>query len=388
MTTSMPEFFDKVISDGPSSETNPYNLQLDGTKVGWYRDRVEALMRGERVAPVTMDVAWSRKCSASCSFCYAMLQSSEAAKEITPAIAYQFLDDAAEIGVKGISLISDGESTEVPFFADSVEYGAKLGIQLGTSTNGIKLTEDVLERVLPYLSYLRFNFSGGDRKRWAEIMGLKQPLYDRIIGHIKMAIKIKERDNLPVNINMQMVVRPQDADQIVPLARLAKEIRPGYLIYKHTADSVDHELGIDYTKYNDLFPLFQEAETYGDETFRVATKWSRIQDEGKRDYQRCYGPPLILQMSGNGLIAPCGQKFNEKYKKFHIGNITEQRFRDIFYSDRYMEVLSYLSSDAFNAQTECGANCLQTNSNSWLNKYAQGLVDFPTTAAPPHMGFL
>jgi hypothetical protein len=73
----------------------------------------------------------------------------------------------------------------------------------------------------------------------------------------------------------------------------------------------------------------QEAEALSDETFRVAVKWSRIQDEGKRDYQRCYGPPFILQMSGNGLIAPCGQKFNSKYAKFHIGNITRDRFRDI-----------------------------------------------------------
>ena len=385
MTSPMPEFVDHIV--GAKPDASPYSLELDGTKIGWYRDRVEAWARGERVAPITMDVAWTRKCNAACNFCYAQLQSSDG-HVITKQNALDFLDDAAEIGVKGISLISDGESTVVPWFDETIEYGGRLGIQIGMSSNGVRLTKAVLERILPHLSYLRFNFSGGDRKRYAEIMGLQQRDYDRVVANIKDAMAIKRRDNLPVNINMQMVVMPQDADQIVPLAKLGKELRPDYLIYKHTADSRDNDLGVDYRKYSDLFPLFQEAETYSDGDYRVAVKWSRIADEGRRSYKKCYGPPFILQMSGNGLIAPCGQLFNEKYRKFHIGNICTQRFRDIFASDRYWEVMRYLASDDFNAQMNCGPNCLQTNTNTWLDKFTRNEVSFPDTPAPPHIGFL
>jgi len=385
VTSPMPDFVDHVIGQKP--DASPYSLELDGTKIGWYRDRVEAWARGEKVAPITMDVAWTRKCNASCNFCYAQLQASDG-HVITKRNALDFLDDAAEIGVKGVSLISDGESTVVPWFDETIEYGGRLGLQIGMSSNGVRLTARVLERILPHLSYLRFNFSGGDRKRYAEIMGLQQRDYDRVVQNIKNAMAIKHRDNLSVNINMQMVVMPQDADQIVPLAKLGKELRPDYLIYKHTADSRDNDLGVDYRKYSDLFPLFQEAETFGDDTFRVAVKWSRISDEGKRSYKRCYGPPFILQMSGNGLIAPCGQLFNERYRKFHIGNICTERFRDIFKSDRYWGVMRYLASDDFDAQMNCGPNCLQTNTNAWLDKFTRGEVAFPTTPAPPQMGFL
>jgi MoaA/NifB/PqqE/SkfB family radical SAM enzyme len=380
----MPDFIDSVLGVEPAPV---HALQLDGTKIGWYRDRVEAWRRGERIAPITMDVAWTRKCAAACNFCYAQLQANEDTI-ITRQNAFDFLDDAAEAGVKGISLISDGESTEVPFFAESVTYGARKGIQIGTSSNGLKLTPDVLEKILPGLTYLRFNFSGGDKHRWAQIMGLKQPLFDRVVSNIKAAMEIKRRDNLPVNINMQFVVMPKDADQILPFARLAKELRPDYAIMKHCANSADGDLDVDYREYSSLFPLFEEAEALSDEAFRVAVKWSRIQDEGKRDYQRCYGPPFILQMSGNGLIAPCGQKFNAKYAKFHIGNITRTRFREILNSDRYLDVMKYLASDEFSADRDCGENCLQTNTNSWLDKYAKGAVSFPTGPAPAHIGFL
>jgi MoaA/NifB/PqqE/SkfB family radical SAM enzyme len=75
--------------------------------------------------------------------------------------------------------------------------GPRRGLQIGTSSNGLRLTPEVLERILPGLTYLRFNFSGGDKHRWAQIMGLKQPLYDRVVANIKAAMAIKKRDNLP-----------------------------------------------------------------------------------------------------------------------------------------------------------------------------------------------
>lgn len=381
MTAVMPEFVEHVIG------ADPYALQLDGTKISWYKNRVEAWRRGERIAPVTVDGAWTRKCAASCNFCYAQLQASEDTV-FTKKTAFEFLEDAAEVGVRGFSLISDGESTEVPYFAESVEYGSKLGIQIGTSSNGLKLTRPVLEKILPHLTYLRFNFSGGERHRWAQIMGLKQALYDRVIENIKAAMEIKRRDNLPVNVNLQFVVMPQDGDQILPFARLVKELNPSYGIMKHCAESATGDLGVDYRKYSALFPLFEEAEAMSDENCRIAVKWSRIQDEGKRDYQRCFGPPFLIQFSGSGTVAPCGQKFNSKYAKFHCGNLTRERFRDIIKSDRYWEVMNYLASEAFDATRDCGENCLQTRSNSWLSQWVDGKVQFSTDAHPPHMGFL
>ena len=55
----------------------------------------------------------------------------------------------------------------------------------------------------------------------------------------------------------------------------------------------------------------------------------------------------MLQMSGSGLVAPCGMLFNEKYKKFHIGNIVDKRFKDIWNSEHYWEVMNYLASTKF-----------------------------------------
>jgi hypothetical protein len=50
--------------------------------------------------------------------------------------------------------------------------------------------------------------------------------------------------------------------------------------------------------------------------------------------------------------------------------------------------MNYLASEFFNPQQRCGPNCLQTNTNQWLFDYKEGKVSFPTTPAPPHLGFL
>ena len=47
---------------------------------------------------------------------------------------------------------------------------------------------------------------------------------------------------------------------------------------------------------------FQMPDTAG---YQVSVKWSKIESEGTRSYQRCYGAPFMLQISGSGLVAPC-----------------------------------------------------------------------------------
>lgn len=364
-------------------------LILDGTKIAWHMERVEAWQRGERIAPITIDMALTRACNYACEYCYAMLQENDR-KVINRKVIFEFLEDCAEIGVKGISFVSDGESTISPVFSDAVRYGSSLGLSMAVGTNGLALTRMRLEEILPHLTYLRVNISAGERERYAEIMGVREDWFDRVCQNIRDMVEIKEKLGLSVTIGMQMVVMPQYGDQIIPLAQLGRELRPDYLVLKHCSDSEDGELGVDYDGYEKLYERLREAETLSDGSYRVVAKWSKIQAKGKRSYQRCYGAPFMLQLSGSGLVAPCGMLFNERYRKFHIGNICETRFKAIWESDRYWEVMNYLASPEFNAQKMCGSLCLQHKVNEVLDASQKGLVELrrPGAPAPAHLAFI
>ena len=363
------------------------DMTLDSTNIGWHKERVLAWERGERIAPIFMDIAWTRKCQAACHFCYAQAQASEGG-EITWDHAKAFLEDAAEIGVLAMHYISDGESTMVPWYADAVELGSKLGIRLGAGTNGIALPQDVLERILPHLMSLRVNFSAGERKRYAEIMGLKQAVYDVVLRNLRNAVRLVRDNGWPCIVNMNLVCDPKDADQLVPFARLAKDLGVHYAIIKQCAVDPDGVLDTDIRGYAAIEPLLKEAESLSDSTTKIVVKWEKITKAGKREHTACYGPPFELQMSGNGLIAPCGPLFNEKYRAFHIGNITTERFRDMFHGERYWEVMNYIASDQFNPQKRCPSDCMQRQTNDWLFAYKQGKRTFPITPAPANVEFL
>ena len=92
-------------------DTKEGTLILDSHKLSYHYDRVEAWENNERVPPVSVDMALTRACGAMCSFCYAMVQEPQERANIKTKEALNLLDDFAEIGIKAVSLVSDGEST-------------------------------------------------------------------------------------------------------------------------------------------------------------------------------------------------------------------------------------------------------------------------------------
>lgn len=366
-------------------------LILDGSKLLYHKDRVNAWLRGEKVAPITIDCSLTTKCSYRCVYCYGKMQNINQYPNLTKKVIFDFLDDAAEIGVKAISFVSDGESTCNPHLKEAIIHGKNNGLDMALGTNGFLLKDEELDEILPCLTYLRFNISAGERDRYAYIHGCSGQAYDKVIETIKKAVEIKKKKDLPVTIGMQMVLMPEFKDQVIPLTDLGKKLGVDYLVIKHCSDDENHTLGVDYAAYDELVNVLKEAEQYSTNDYQVTAKWSKILSNGEKCYTSCYGAPFILQLSGSGLVAPCGMLFNEQYKKFHIGNITKNRFKEIWESDRYWEVMNYLSSDKFNAQTECGTLCLQHKTNEVLWKLKQekvGALPEEKLSSVQHVNFI
>ncbi|MDP2939105.1 MAG: radical SAM protein [Candidatus Omnitrophota bacterium] len=364
-------------------------LIFDGHKLLWHKKLIEAWLKGERIPPITIDCSLTRRCTYRCIYCYGTLQANDE-KKMTRDVIFRFLDDAAEIGVKAVSLVSDGESTCSPYFYDAIHRGKANGLDMAVGTNGYLLQEDRLEEILPVLTYIRFNISAADPERYAKIHGCDAKCYQMVSRIIKKCVKIKKEKKLNVTIGLQMVFLPEFADQVIPLAKLGRELGADYVIFKHCSDDELGSLGVDYSKYQKCVDILKEAEKYSKGEYKVAVKWSKILSEGKRRYSRCYGPAFIMQFSGSGLVAPCGMLFNEKYAKYHIGNIADKSFKEIWKSERYWEVLRLISSEKFDAKTMCGGLCLQHKVNEflWDLKHGRDSLEEPKGESPMHVNFV
>jgi len=366
---------------------SPARLILDDTKLAWHPGRVDAWDRGERIAPLTIDMALTRACQFRCEYCYSQMQHNPGRK-ITWEVAHDFLLDAANAGVWGIVLMSDGESTLVPFFPQFVHSARQLGLAVALATNGYLFDEQMAHRVLPDLTYIRVNISAATPERYGEIMGVPLEWFGKVKRNLSGMVRVKELGGLATTIGMQQVLMPQYADQVLPLARLAIELGVDYLVIKHCSDDLEGSLGVDYGAYEELAGLLAEAEALSTEHTRIVVKWSKIKAGTERPYRQCYAPPFLLQISGSGLVSACGPLFSNP--DYAIGNICETPFREILKSDRYWEVMDRLRSPDFDTATMCGGYlCVQHNANVWLDnrQKAGGFAMRPSGERPAHWEF-
>ena len=373
--------------------TKEGDLILDSHKLSYHYDRVEAWENGEKIAPISVDMALTRACGAMCSFCYAMVQEPQERSSIKEKDALNLLDDFAEVGVKGVSLISDGESTLSKTYVPFIQHASNLGIDVGNATNGWEWGPEKIEQVLPHLTWVRFTVAAGTPEGYSKIM-FKGPehtsVFEKAMSNIKYAVEFKKKNKLKVTLGIQMVLMPEFKSEILPFAKLAVELGVDYGVIKHCSDDEFGTLGVNYDKYEELYEDLEQAESLSNDNTKIIVKWDKIKNKGKPSYNRFYGPKFLLQISGSGLIAPSGMFFNARYSKFHMGNFCDERFIDIFNSDRYWDIMKYLSSRYFDAQTMMGTLPIQHYVSEALDNHVKNIkkIERSDEKNPLHVNFL
>lgn len=374
-------------------ETSEGQLVLDSHKLSYHYDRVEQWENGENIAPVSVDMALTRACGAMCSFCYAMVQEPQERASIKIKEALNLVDDFAEIGVRGVSLISDGESSLSKAYAPFIQHASKSGIDVGNATNGWEWGPEKIEQVLPHLTWVRFTVAAGSPEEYSRIMfkGAEfTHVFERAMSNIKYAVEFKRKNNLKVTLGIQMVLMPEFRHEIIPFAKLAIDLGVDYGVIKHCSDDEFGSLGVDYSKYELMYDLLQQAEKLSNEKTKIIIKWDKIKNKGKPSYKRFHGPKFLLQISGSGLVAPSGMFFNARYSKFHMGNFADERFIDIFKSDRYKKIMNYLASPNFDAQTMMGTLPIQHYVSEALDDHLRKIqpISKGLGKKPLHVNFL
>ena len=243
------------------------------------------------------------------------------------------------------------------------------------------------------VTWVRFTVAAGTPEGYAKIMFKSEKhteVFDRAISHIKYAVELKKKLNLKVTLGIQMVLMPEFKDEILPFAKLAVDLGVDYGVIKHCSDDEFGTLGVDYSKYEEMYPLLHKAESMSNENTKVIVKWEKIKDKGIPSYNRFYGPQFLLQISGSGLVAPSGMFFNARYSKLHMGNFVDERFKDIFKSDRYWKIMDYLASPNFDAQTMMGTLSMQHYVSEALDNHVKGISRIlPQNGEKPlHVNFI
>jgi wyosine [tRNA(Phe)-imidazoG37] synthetase (radical SAM superfamily) len=389
------------IHEKPKSNQDKY--LLDGNKMFWHQKRVEEWKNGERIAPIHIDSGLSKGCNIQCHYCFGVTQGNfykSSAKKIFErnALINNYVKSAGEVGVKSIAFIGEAEPTLNPHMYEAIVVGKNSGVDISVGTNGVLYdTGKRGKAALEHLSWLRFNISAASDQSYRKIHASKE--FDTVIEKVKFCVSYKKRYNLDITIGLQMVLTPKDIGEVIPLAKLGRELEVDYLQVKHCGDTVRNELGIyerldDYKKFE---PILKSAESFGNEDYNVIIKWDKITNEGHRDYDQCLGAPFLLYTEGTGKVYSCGMFFDGEYENdFLLGDMNDNTLKEIINSDRYWNIINKVYNE-IDVHKECYANCRTHSCNNFLWDSRKGMDKesvaknnnyYTLENPPPHVNFI
>ena len=334
---------------------------MDGHKLYWHFDRVNDWLKGKRVAPLYIDMGITQTCNIACKYCYYAVPEHRTKNIIPTHSLIRFLEDAAEMGVKAIGFLGDGEPMIHSGVYDAIVAGKKAGLDMAISTNGLIMQDDKLKEFLSALTWIRFTISAASAKKYEEIMGTNQKNYYKVINNIEKCVKIKELHGLKITIGLQMVLIEECADEIVSFAKLGRDMGVNYAVIKQCSESSNAKHNLVVRDYEKFEPMFLEAESYSNRDYNVIIKRKKMQKK-IRKYNSCFGCEFLPQITGGGDVYNCGNFFGNK--SFLMGNIVKKSFKDIVFSDNYLKIMK--KTNNIDVHKMCGINCRQNEINEFL----------------------
>lgn len=351
---------------------------MTGHKLLWHPDRVSEWLRGERIAPLHIELGIITGCNLACFFCYGQVMGQDTEQErfdMSKEAILRLFRDAKEIGVRSITLIGEGENTLHRHFYDVLDYAKEINLDIALSTNGILLKKDKMKNMLEALTWMRVNISAATPESYVVVHGRDR--FNRVTENIRTCVEMKKKHGLKTTIGMQMVLTRKNVEDIVSLASLGKELGADYLVIKPCSDAHDKRLNVHNEEYLKFDDTYKEAESYSDENYSVIIKWNKLGNLGLNPYRVCRGTQFIIAINGRGDVAPCGHLFGYRKDEFHMGNIIEQSFKDIVSSERFWEVQKKVQT--LNVNSECESNCL----HHYINNFLESLSN-----PPEHINFV
>lgn len=351
------------------------DLRIDSHKLIYHPDRVAQWLEGKQVYPITVEISPAGSCNHRCSFCaFDYLGYKPAFLE--DYLLENNLDIMAQKGVRAIVVAGEGEPLLNRATPKIIQYIKQVGMDASLVSNGVLFTDKVAEQCLPYLSWVRFSVNAGTAATHQLIHHGRPDDFTIILDNLRQAVRIKQRQNLSVTLGVQLLMLPENVNEIVSFGKILKEIGLDYFTIKpysqHPKSINQAGSAIDYQQYLDLEAQLDELNS-GD--FQIYFRAKSMQKLHKtRCYQRCWGLPFWAYIDSQGNIWACLAYVGDA--GFCYGNIHDATFDEIWEGPKRSEFMNFI-------KTMDLENCRELCRLDEVNTYLEQLAN-----PHPHVNFI
>ena len=359
-------------------------IEVDNHKLMYHSQRVAEWRQEGDCFPIYVEIGPTNRCNHRCAFC-ALDFLEKGGSDINSEVLLKNLEDMSLHGVKSIMFAGEGEPLLHKDLPQFVKTAKEKGIDVSLTSNGAPFNQDKADKVLPYLSWIRFSVDAGTPETYSQLHGTKKEDFERVIKNIGYAVDLKKNNGYEVTIGVQALLTNKSLNELVGLARKVKEIGADNIQikpYSHHPTS-KNDLRFDF---KDAEKMRAELETLKDEKFQVIYRTNTIKRlQEPRNYEECFGLPFFSLIDAKGNVIPCNLYYGRP--EFYYGNLNKNLFSEIWKSEKRKQVISSIYEAGVE---ECRHGCRLDVINRWLEDVKGGGIELkePTGLKPPHINFI
>ena len=338
--------------------------RIDSHKLIYHVSRVNDWLKGNCIYPIYAEISPAGTCNHRCIYCALDFMEYQT-RFLDSRVLKERLSEMASCGLKSIMYAGEGEPLLHKEIVDIINHTKQTGIDVAITTNGVLFREDIIESTLENITWIKVSINGGTKETYAKIHKTNPESFERVISNMSYAAKIKRERGYKCTLGMQLILLPENSEEIKLLAQRAKDIGMDYLVIKpysqHPSSRTNKYKEI---KYSDYFYLSDELNSFKDDKFSVIFRMNTMEkwDEKKRTYRHCLALPFWSYIDAGGTVWGCSIYLNDE--NFSYGNIYKNSFREIWEGEKRINSVRWAEEELDTSR--CRVNCRMDEVNRYL----------------------
>lgn len=306
-----------------------------------HSDRVEAMLRGDVVYPVSVEIDLANICNHGCPWCsFNGFRQENWVKFPGPRVL-ALIDELADVGVKSITFTGGGEPLVHNQAAEIFLTTHARGIEYGVVTNGRRMEGQVAKVIADTAKFVRVSLDAGTPQSHQLLHATATPEFFRILANMR---QVRNLAGDCLTIGASFCVFDVNVHEINDAARLVKEAGGNYLEVRPVFPTEWRGGGF----ANPLTESHVEAARawlsgaqldYNDATFRVIGmihRFDQVSDRSK-PYKACHSGQLTTVINADGYIYHCCQQ--RGMPAFRAGSVLNAPFREVWWNAQHQQMV-------------------------------------------------
>jgi len=300
-----------------------------------WRDKVEAILEGNFLAPVVMNIYPTNQCDHDCHFCAMKDEMTRHPGDMATGTLLKAISDCVRFDIKTVHFTGGGEPLLHPHVHEAVAMASQGGRKVALTTNGAHLGDP--ETLGRRIDYLRVSLDAATPETYARIHGVSEDVFGQVVQAVRGVTQAAGKGSNAAgkcDIGLSFVICRENWQEILDFCRLAASIGVDFVHLRPArCDDDPNHLNVYEPEILTLSALAEKElgdrlEIYSI-NFRFDSHW------GGRNYSRCRATPLRAVLAADGTFRLCPDRVDVV-----VGDYSKNGFWQAWGTDRHKELIN------------------------------------------------